>query len=93
VEPDDAPVVGIRLAPHQAVALHADDQAGDGRRADLFGLGEGAEGDRPSAEHQHRERGRARRGQPHRLVLAPQAAEQTDGGRMEAVGDAAVDAR
>ena len=59
--------------------------------ADLLGSGEPANRDRP-AEHHDRQRRRARRRQPHRVVLAPQAAQQVDGGRMQAVGDGAVDA-
>ena len=93
VQPDDAAVVRVGFAPHQAVAFHADDETGDGGRADLFGLRQRAEGHRAPAEDEHRERRRARGGQPHGLVFAAQAPEQADGGGMQAVGDAPVDGR
>src|SRR5262249_8931161 len=90
MEPDDAAVAVVGVAAYQAVALHADDQAGDGRGGGLFGTGPGAERDRP-AEHHARQRRGARRGQADRFVVAAEAAQEVDRRRVEAVGDAAVD--
>ena len=91
VQPDDAAVLEIGFAPHEPIALHADDEPGDCRRADLFGLGERPERDRPSAEDEHGERRGAGGGQSHRVVFAPQAPQELDGGGMEPVRDAAID--
>ena len=64
-----------------------------GRRADLLGLGQRAEGDgRPPNTSTDSAEARAAR-QSHRLVLAAQAAQQVDRGGVEPVGDAAVDGR
>ena len=76
-----------RFAADEAVALHADDEPGHRRRADLLGLGELADGDAPAEDHDRQGRG-ARRRQPHRPVLPAQAPQQVDGGGMQPLGDA-----
>ena len=82
------PSSGSSLAADQAVALEADDEARHRRRADLLGLRELADGDAP-AEHHDRQRRGARRRQPHRIVLAAEAAEEVDRRGVEALGDGA----
>ena len=89
VQPHDPAVIRIVLAPDQPVALHADNEPRRRRRADLFGGGELAERDRSAEDHDRQRRG-PRRGEPHGVVLPPQAAEQVDRGGVQAVGDGAV---
>ena len=92
VEPHDAAVLLVVFAPDETVALHADDQARGGGGGDLLGLGERSDRDRAAEDHD-RERGGARGREAHRLVLAAQPPQQADGGRMEPVGERALDGR
>lgn len=81
----DTPVLGIGLAPHESSCLQCGNDARHRGRTHLFGRGEVAERDRAGEDDdgERRETGSAESGG---VVLAAQAPEQVDGGRVEPVG-------
>lgn len=80
-----APVVGAGSRSYEAELLQLLHEAGHARRTDLFGGSERAERSRPS-EHENRERGELRSGEPARGIRRAEAAEEVNRERMEPVG-------
>ncbi len=83
-DPDHSRVAAVALALDEAVALHSDNHASHGGRAHLLGAGQLAYS-LGAAEHHNRECRKARRGNPARVVLLAQAAQQMDSRRVNAV--------
>ena len=81
----DAASIFCGLPPNQAGALKACDDAAHGRRTDLFGVGQFAEGCGP-AEDQDREGGKLGRTDAAFTVADAKAAEQVNGGGVQLIG-------
>ncbi len=80
------PVARVEAPGDQAVRLQTGHQAGDGGWSDLLGAREVAEGDRAGKDDDG-ECGEGRGAESGRLVLDAKAAQEVDGGRVQAVGD------
>ena len=74
------------LALDEPLLFELDDQLRDGRGPHLLGARELAQGER-AAEDDDGERGELRGGEAGGIVLAAEAAEEVDGGGMEAIGE------
>jgi hypothetical protein len=77
----------VGLALHEPLSLQLDDQLGDRGRSYLLGPRELAEGDGAAAEDDDGERGELWGGEAGGVILAAEAAEEVDGGGVEAIGE------
>lgn len=82
----DAPVGRVEAPGDEAIRFQAGHEAGDGGWPYLLGVGEVAEADR-AGEDDDGEGGEGRGAEAGRLVVDPEAAQEVDGGRVQAVGD------